>query len=270
MPSTLDDFVNGGETPGDFVICEHCGRKLHRVKPPSWLKTDGFPYGCHIDLGYEACDCEGAVAQRAASLDDKWQAEAVEACDDADRMLKAAAHRSGIPERYLLAEMDDAAKFRELANTVESGRGLFLTGETGTGKTHAACAVAQRFLRCGKTVRFADPEQIEREVKASWRHDLNDDERSVIARYVTADLVVIDDLGAEVMNAVTMKALRAIVSGREANGRVTVFTSNLTREQLAQRIADGTDEVMADRMASRIKGMTRMFAFGGPDRRISR
>ena len=119
-------------------------------------------------------------------------------------------------------------------------------------------------------MRFADPEHIEREVKASWRHDLNDDERSVIARYVTADLVIIDDLGAELMTQTTMKALRAIVSGREANGRVTVFTSNLTREQLAQRIADGTDDVMADRMASRIKGMTRMFCFDGPDRRISR
>lgn len=270
MPSTPDDFVNGGKTPADFVICEHCGRKLHRKRPPTWLKAFTCPPRQYVDLGYETCDCEGAVAKRIAELEGKWQAMAVEAQGDADLMLRAAALRSGIPERYVLAEMDDAAKFLELVKTVDDGRGLFLTGETGAGKTHAACAVAQHFLRRGKTVRFADPEQIEREVKASWRREVNDDEHSVISRYVTADLVIIDDLGAEAMTSTTMKALRAIISGREANGRVTIFTSNLTREQLAQRVADGTDEVMADRMASRIKGMTRMFCFDGPDRRISR
>lgn len=254
----------------DFVICEFCGNELHEVTPPAWIAdlvalTDG-----DFAPVYERCDCEEAVRARSEELEAKWEADAVAAVGDAKSRMRAAAARAGIPEGYVLRGMDDKALYAELLRTLDAGKGLFLTGGTGTGKTHAACAVAQRFLRCGKTVRFADPEQIEREVKASWRHDLNDDERSVIARYVTADLVVIDDLGAEVMNAVTMKALRAIVSGREANGRVTVFTSNLTREQLAQRIADGTDEVMADRMASRIKGMTRMFAFGGPDRRISR
>ncbi len=254
----------------DFVTCEFCGNELHEVTPPAWIAdlvalTDG-----DFAPVYERCDCEEAVRARSEELEAKWEADAVAAVGDAKSRMRAAAARAGIPEGYVLRGMDDKALYAELLKTLDAGKGLFLAGGTGTGKTHAACAVAQRFLRCGKTVRFADPEQIEREVKASWRHDLNDDERSVIARYVTADLAVIDDLGAEVMNAVTMKALRAIVSGREANGRVTVFTSNLTREQLAQRIADGTDEVMADRMASRIKGMTRMFCFDGPDRRISR
>ncbi len=254
----------------DFVTCEFCGSELHEVAPPDWIAdlvalTDG-----DFAPVYERCDCEDAVRARSEELEAKWEADAVAAVGDARSRMKAAAARAGIPDGYVLRGMDDKALYAELLKTLDAGCGLFLTGGTGTGKTHAACAVAQRFLRCGKTVRFADPEQIEREVKASWGRMANDDEASVISRYVTADLVVIDDLGAEQMGTVTMKALRAVISGREANGRPTVFTSNLTREQLAQRIADGTDEVMADRLASRIKGMTRMFAFGGPDRRISR
>ena len=254
----------------DFVTCEFCGNELHEVTPPAWIADLAVLTDGDFAPVYERCDCEEAVRARSEELEAKWEAEAIAAVGDAKSRLRAAALRAGIPEGYVLRGMDDKALYAELLRTIDAGEGLFLTGGTGTGKTHAACAVAQRFLRCGKTVRFADPEQIEREVKASWGRMANDDEASVISRYVTADLAVIDDLGAEVMNAVTMKALRAIVSGREANGRVTVFTSNLTREQLAQRVADGTDEVMADRMASRIKGMTRMFAFGGPDRRISR
>ena len=261
MPSTHDD---------DFVTCDFCGRELRRVTVPELVIDLAAMTEADVNPVYERCGCEQAVRLRTEQLEAKWEAEAIAAVGDAKSRLRASALRAGIPEGYILKGMDDKERYAELLRTLDAGCGLFLTGGTGTGKTHAACAVGQHFIKRGKTVRFADPEQVEREVKASWRHDLNDDERSVIARYVTADLVIIDDLGAELMSSVTMKALRAIVSGREAAGRVTVFTSNLTREQLAQRIADGTDEVMADRMASRIKGMTRMFCFDGPDRRISR
>ena len=254
----------------DQVTCKFCGRELHEVTPPAWLSDLAVLTDANFAPVYERCDCEDAVRERSEELEAKWEAEAIAAVGDAKSRMRAMAARAGIPDGYVLRGMDDRGRYAELLATLDSGIGLFLTGGTGTGKTHAACAVAQNFLKRGRSVRFADPEQIEREVKASWRHEVNDDERGVIARYVTADLVVIDDLGAEVMNGVTMMALRAIVSGREAAGRVTVFTSNLTREQLAQRIADGTDEVMADRMASRIKGMTRMFCFDGPDRRISK
>lgn len=254
----------------DQVTCEFCGRELRRVVLPDWAIDLAAITEADVNPAYERCDCEQAVRLRTERLEAKWEAEAIAAVGDAKSRMRASAMRAGIPEGYVLEGMDDKALYAELLKTLDAGCGLFLTGGTGTGKTHAACAVAQRFLRCGKTVRFADPEQIEREVKASWGRMANDDEASVISRYVTADLVVIDDLGAEQMGTVTMKALRAVISGREANGRPTVFTSNLTCEQLAQRIADGTDEVMADRLASRIKGMTRMFAFGGPDRRISR
>lgn len=254
----------------DQVTCEFCGRELRRVVLPDWAIDLAAITEADVNPAYERCDCEQAVRLRTERLEAKWEAEAIAAVGDAKSRMRASAMRAGIPEGYVLEGMDDKALYAELLKTLDAGCGLFLTGGTGTGKTHAACAVGQHFIKRGKTVRFADPEQIEREVKASWRHDLNDDERSVIARYVTADLVIIDDLGAELMSSVTMKALRTVVSGREAAGRVTVFTSNLTREQLAQRIADGTDEVMADRMASRIKGMTRMFCFDGPDRRISR
>ena len=261
MPSTHE---------ADFVTCEFCGRELRRVTVPDWVVDLAAITEGDVGPVYERCDCEQAIRLRTERLEAKWDSEAIAAVGDAKSRMMASAMRAGIPEGYVLEGMDDKALYAELLKTLDAGCGLFLTGGTGTGKTHAACAVGQHFIKRGKTVRFADPEQIEREVKASWRHDLNDDERSVIARYVTADLVIIDDLGAELMSSVTMKALRAVVSGREAAGRVTVFTSNLTREQLAQRIADGTDEVMADRMASRIKGMTRMFCFDGPDRRISR
>lgn len=254
----------------DQVTCEFCGRELRRVEPESWIADLAIIADAELAPVYERCDCEQAVRLRTERLEAKWEADAIAAVGDAKSRMRAIAIRAGIPDGYVLEGMDDKALYAELLRTLDAGCGLFLTGGTGTGKTHAACAVGQHFIKRGKTVRFADPEQIEREVKASWSHFVNDDERSVISRYVTADLVIIDDLGAEVMSAVTMKALRAIVSGREAAGRVTVFTSNLTREQLAQRIADGTDEVMADRMASRIKGMTRMFCFDGPDRRISK
>lgn len=261
MPSTHE---------AGFVTCEFCGRELREVEPPAWVADLEILTGAQFAPTYERCDCEEAVRANAERLEAKWSEEAIAAVGDAKSRMRAMALRAGIPERYVLKGMDDRELYEELVSCAESGTGLFITGDTGVGKTHAACAVAQRFLMRGKTVRFADPEQIEREVTASWKRMATGDERGVIARYVDADLVVIDDLGAEQMSSTTMKALRAIISGREGRDAVTVFTSNLTREQFACRVAEKSDEVMAGRLASRIKGMTRMFPIEGPDRRIAR
>ena len=129
--------------------------------------------------------------------------------------------------------------------------------------------VARKMIAEGWRVRFGDVETIEREVKAAW-HSRDTSEAEVILKYVNADLTIIDDLGAEAMTPTTMKVLRGIVTEREANGGVTIFTSNFDRRGFAIHIAENADQVMAYRLASRISGMTELVEFVGEDRRIAR
>lgn len=253
----------------ETIACEFCGRELRAIETPDWIIRIADIPSLQVPVVYETCDCEEARLAEVERLERKWESEAVNAAEDeASRMCSLAA-RAGIPERYVGKEMDDKALFADLVGVVDSGRGLFLTGGSGVGKTHAACVLAQHYLKRGKSVRFADPEQIEREVMSSWKRLANDTEASVIGRYVATDIVVIDDLGAETLNSTTLKVLRAVISGREANDRVTIFTSNYTREQFAARVAEKSDTVMARRLASRIKGMTWMVPMEGHDRRAA-
>ena len=76
-----------------------------------------------------------------------------------------------------------------------SGKTLLLIGTPGTGKTHLACAVGHETIKQGRTVLYTTVTRLLEDIKSSW----NDKERSVkniIARYVSVDLLIMDEIGA--------------------------------------------------------------------------
>lgn len=234
-------------------FCEFCGEPLE----PYELDFLGKPMRL-----FKACTCDRAVAEERRREEEERRIK-----EEAEAKAREAKYRSaGIPRRYWDADDADDA---ELVEAIREGRGLFLTGKCGRGKTYTACSIARKLIALGWRVRFADVEAIEREVRSSWgSRETNEDQ--VIDKYVNADLAIIDDLGAEEMTPTTMKVLRAVISGREANDAVTIFTSNFSRKEFALHIADESNQVMAQRFASRIAGMTEVIPFEGEDRRLKR
>ena len=76
-----------------------------------------------------------------------------------------------------------------------AGRSLVLTGTPGTGKTHLACAAGHEVIKFGRTVLFTTVTRLLEDIKSAW----NEKERSVknvIARYVSVDLLILDEIGA--------------------------------------------------------------------------
>lgn len=239
-------------------LCEFCGRELEPIELPSIGKH-------RLPLFYKTCTCDEAQAREATIVAEQ---EAEERRREAER-IKARYEHAQIPRRYWHAECDDERFDGWLAH-VRNGGGLFFTGLQGRGKTHAACAILCRLIEeDGKRVRFADIEGIEREVTSAWR-SRDTSESAVIDKYTNAEVVVIDDLGAEELTTITMKVLRAVISGREANMKPTIFTSNYTRLDFANHIAQEASGIMAKRLASRISSMTEVAEFTGNDRRLAR
>lgn len=231
-------------------VCEFCGEPLP-VVALSALNRDYSFFG--------PCECAGAVAHREAELAEQKAREEAER-----RRLEAERYeRAGIPRHYWTADVDDA-RYIEL---IKQGCGLYFTGPSGRGKTHTACSIARKLMAENWLVRFVDADQIAREVAAAW-NTRETTEDAIIKKYTNASLIVIDDIGAERVTSTALKALRAIITGREANERPLIATSNLTRKDFAQRIADADDATMAYRLASRIAGMTQQFVFDGPDLRL--
>lgn len=260
-------------------LCEHCGAPLEPVELPTFAARASHEVAQSFVL-YRACDCDEAKAER-----ERLEAEeAARKAADERRAREATLKRAGIPKRYWNAKLDDdggemwlvtekgerkePVTGEELLDMVRDGRGLFLTGKSGRGKTHTGCAILLRLMAEHIRVKFADVEKIEREVKAAW-DERGQTEEGVIARYVNAPVVLIDDLGAEELTPTTMKTLRAVISGREAEDAVTIFTSNYSRRDFALHIAQESDRTMASRLASRIAGMTEVVEFTGEDRRLT-
>ena len=120
-------------------------------------------------------------------------------------------------------------------------------GTTGLGKTHLSTAVAERVIERGfdvlyvsATAMLADFEE-KRFGNASAAATGNDTER-----YYGCDLLIIDDLGAEVVNKFTQAYLYDVINSRMNNRKCTVINTNLTPTEIMS--------VYAERIHSRIFG----------------
>ena len=161
-----------------------------------------------------------------------------------------------------------------VAAWVAKGReaqGLYLAGQVGTGKTHTAWAALGAW--CAETGTY--PRRAEE--RNAWDvpgspnviftrmtdllDDLRpgDDSRQRIRDCQHADLLVIDDLGAEKASEWTQERFYSVIDHRYANCLPLIVTSNLPPSKLAEQTGD--------RAASRLAEMCTVFAMTGSDRR---
>ncbi len=120
------------------------------------------------------------------------------------------------------------------------GRGLyFYSSIKGSGKTMAACAVANEILKTHDiSVKFISITDYIELVKAK-----DDVSRAQIQSILDAGLLILDDIGAQVENKDWISAaLFRLVNRRYTNHYPTIFTSNVRMEDLK------TDARIADRI----------------------
>ena len=142
-----------------------------------------------------------------------------------------------------------------------SGENLLLVGNTGTGKTHISTAIAKAVIERGYSVLYDSTQNIISEFE-------NDRFRSGYGayepkadKYLTADLLILDDLGAEFSNQFTVSCLYNLLNTRQNKGLSTIISTNLHPTELSSKYED--------RIFSRLVGSdTKMLLFVGRDHRI--
>ncbi|HHT90507.1 MAG: ATP-binding protein [Bacillota bacterium] len=134
---------------------------------------------------------------------------------------------------------------------VPQGQGILLLGRSGTGKTHLASAIAN-WLKETIRVSFACAPILLEKMRTS-NVDLDE--------LLSADLLILDDIGSERPTGWTMERLLLIVDGRLTHLKPTVFTSNYALEDFEVRLGM--------RAASRIIGNNLHLYLEGPDYRLS-
>lgn len=120
----------------------------------------------------------------------------------------------------------------EYEKFVENNKGLYLYSDTkGGGKSRLAISILIALIKVkGIEGIYASEYDILNSIKATF--DSNVSTQSVINRYSTVPFLVIDDFGMEKQTEFVQQTYTKIIDNRMVNKRLTVFTSNLTIDEV--------------------------------------
>jgi DNA replication protein DnaC len=120
------------------------------------------------------------------------------------------------------------------------GRGLWFTGDVGTGKTTLAMLVSKAAMETDHTVAIYSLPRLLAMLRGSYEdgaaYSLND----LVDRLCSVDLLHVDDVGAEQTSPWVLEQLYTIVNTRYEDGRALLLTTNLDRDALQDQIGERT------------------------------
>lgn len=140
---------------------------------------------------------------------------------------------------------------------------LLFAGAPGLGKTFLSACIAREVSERGFSVVYDTAGHIFQQFesgKFGRDNPFEEDPDREVNRYLNCDLLIMDDVGTEMLTAFVQSAFYRIINDRLTAGRRTVLSTNLSPEELARRYGEGA--------ASRMEGEYELLRFFGDDIRL--
>jgi DNA replication protein DnaC len=156
----------------------------------------------------------------------------------------------------------------DLDGNLDAGRGLWLMGDTGTGKTTLGMLVAKEALAAGKTVAVYFTPKLLTQIRQTYQAtDSEDAYDAFFKRLTSVDLLYIDDLGSERHTDWVVEQLYALINERYENQRSMLVTSNATGDvDKGQRLLE--EQIGARSVSRLVEICGDPLPLFGPDQRV--
>lgn len=172
----------------------------------------------------------------------------------------AVAPNLGVNIRTVMAKTFDIC-LQYARNFSASSENLLFSGDTGLGKTFLSACIAKEVAAKGFSVAYESAVHLLTNMeRAKFEND--ETAREKVQRYTDCDLMIIDDLGTEIVGQFTLTALYTLINDRILSGKPTIISTNLTTDGIARRYNP--------QIASRLRGNFRRVAFVGEDIRLKK
>ncbi len=216
------------------------------------------PPSCRHGNEHGACEeCQEAAREKEEREYREWKESQEKA--KREREEATAKERREHPERWL-ANYNIPAKFREASFDNFSGGeqvkkicrmfpgvSILLSGKTGCGKTHLSVATLREMIKDdvikGDAIFTTAPELL-LDIRSCYSS--NDDEKALVEKYSTPEILILDDLGADKATEWAITTLYLILDRRNKDLKATFVTTNLSLPEIegqygariASRLAD--------------------------------
>ena len=207
----------------------------------------------NVSYGSKYCDCYMSLLKKYAAeeLNRNTPLE-LSSFEDFDLEFYPATKKGESPREEMSYVYNSCVKYAESFDL--DSQSLYFYGRTGLGKTHLSLAIANEAIKkgynviYGSVINFLNKMEKEKFGKAD-----TDTEKMLI----DADLLILDDLGAEFTTAYTISAIYNILNSRICRGVPTIISSNLDLNEIKGRYPES--------IVSRIIGNFSTVAFIGDD-----
>ena len=211
------------QTPHSQTDCPKCGGT-------GWIwsrNEDGIPY-C------EECPC--GIRKKIILQNQLQFAEMPEMYRDCTfANLRSNVYQSpDSKETFIQAAKAVKYWIENIGEMQKQGMGLYIcSGVKGSGKTRLACSMANELMqKYQKSVKFTTSLGILEEIKSTWSSRDNATESKLIRDLTYADILIIDDFGADSGRDWINEKFYGIINGRYVDRKITIFTSNYRISQL--------------------------------------
>ena len=167
---------------------------------------------------------------------------------------------TGIPKRFRGVSFErkpicdlDPHLLREIRRFVDriddniaAGKGLWLWGDVGTGKTSLAMLISKVAIERGHSVAIYSVPHLLADIKETFEDGSGRSYMALFRRLCEVDLLHLDDLGAERRTEWVLEQLYSIGNERWQNERSIIVTTNRRDDELREQITDRTVSRLAE------------------------